>query len=110
MRRPDPKADADRSRPLAMSPYADTDPLFTTRTLIADFERIGLRAGQTVIMHSSMKALGGFVISGPPAVIDALMHVLTQAGTLVMPAFSNDNSDPAPWKHPPVPEAWWEIT
>lgn len=92
-----------------MSPYVETAPLFTTRTFIADFERIGLRAGQTIIMHSSMKALGGFVVGGPPAVIDALMHVLTPDGTLVMPAFSNNNTDPAPWKHPPVPEAWWEI-
>ncbi len=85
----------------------ETYPLLTTRTLIADFERIGLRAGQTVLMHSSMKAINGFVVGGPQAVIEALLHVLTSDGTLVMPAFSGDNTDPGIWKHPAVSEAWW---
>jgi aminoglycoside 3-N-acetyltransferase len=86
----------------------DTYPLLTTRTLIADFERIGLRAGQTVLMHSSMKAVGGFVVGGAQAVVDAVLHVLTADGTLVMPTFSGDNTDPGIWKYPAVPESWWE--
>jgi aminoglycoside 3-N-acetyltransferase len=38
----------------------------------------------------------------------ALMDVLTDSGTLVMPAFSGGNSEPSLWRAPPVPEDWWQ--
>ncbi len=82
--------------------------LITTRSLIADFERAGLHAGQIVLVHSSLKSLDGFVVGGPVAVVDALMHVLTPDGTLVMPTHSNENTDPEYWQHPPVPAEWWD--
>jgi len=82
--------------------------LITASTLIADFEALGLRAGQIVLMHSSLKALDGYVIGGAPTVLDALLKILTPAGTLVTPAFTGDNSEPSYWQHPPVPAAWWD--
>lgn len=79
----------------------------TTRTLVRDLKQLGLHAGQTVIVHSSLSKLG-WVNGGPVAVILALEEVLTQTGTLIMPTHSADLSDPAKWQHPPVPETWWE--
>jgi aminoglycoside 3-N-acetyltransferase len=37
----------------------------------------------------------------------ALLDVLGEHGTLVVPTHSGGNSDPANWSHPPVPETWW---
>ncbi len=80
----------------------------TIHSLIADFENIGLGKGMTVIVHSSLKALG-WVCGGPVAVVKALMQVIGEEGTIVMPTHSADLSEPSYWDSPPVPEEWWEI-
>ncbi|MCA9642384.1 MAG: AAC(3) family N-acetyltransferase, partial [Myxococcales bacterium] len=80
----------------------------TVASLEADLRAIGLAAGQVVLVHSSLSALG-WVAGGAQAVVEALLNVLTDAGTLVMPAYSTGNSEPTHWREPPVPEAWWQI-
>ncbi len=87
---------------------AEGGPPATIQSLRADFEALGLRPGQVVLVHSSLKSLG-WVSGGPVAVILALEMTLGAAGTLVMPTHSADLSDPARWRNPPVPEAWWPI-
>ncbi len=52
-----------------------------------DFETLGLRPGDIVLMHSSFKSLGP-VEGGIGALISALLHVLTPRGTLVVPTLS----------------------
>ncbi|MBN1963004.1 MAG: AAC(3) family N-acetyltransferase [Anaerolineae bacterium] len=79
----------------------------TVETLAADLAALGLRPGMTVLVHSSLSALG-WVCGGPVAVIQALQRVLMPGGTLVMPAHSGDYTDPAEWEHPPVPADWAE--
>lgn len=92
-----------------MSEYSAVDRSDAPRTrtsLAADLGKLGLAPGMTVIVHSAMSSLG-WVCGGPVAVVQALMDVLTPAGTLVMPAHSGEYSDPANWQRPPVPESWW---
>lgn len=48
---------------------------------------LGLSAGDDVVVHSSLRALGN-VEGGAPAVVDALRAVLGVTGTLVVPAFT----------------------
>ena len=79
----------------------------TRDSLAHDFRRLGLAPGGVVLVHSSLSSLG-WVNGGPLAVIQALQDVLTEEGTLVMPAHSSGNSDPAFWENPPIPESWHE--
>ena len=77
----------------------------TRDSLARDLRALGLEGGMAVLVHASLGSLG-WVCGGPVALIQALQDVLTQGGTLAMPAFSGDLSDPAQWQHPPVPRAW----
>lgn len=54
--------------------------------LCRDLQALGLQSGDTVLVHSSFKALGRW--SGTPdQVVDALLQVLGPSGTLLMPSF-----------------------
>lgn len=79
----------------------------TPSVLARDLRKLGLRHGMTVIVHTSMSRLG-WVPGGPQGVIEALLSVLTDQGTLVMPTHTGHLSDPSSWVAPPVPKGWWK--
>ncbi|MFX1388773.1 MAG: aminoglycoside N(3)-acetyltransferase [Promethearchaeota archaeon] len=80
----------------------------TISSLKHDFETVGVKPGSVIIMHSSLSKIG-WTVGGPVAVIEAILQILTKEGTLIMPTFTGDNSEPSYWENPPVPESWWEI-
>jgi aminoglycoside 3-N-acetyltransferase len=79
----------------------------TRATLAADLAGSGLLAGDTVLVHSSLRAVGR-VCGGAMAVVQALLDVLGPEGTLVVPAMTAGNRDPSTWD-PPVPESRWRV-
>ena len=79
----------------------------TVPSLVVDLAKLGVKTGMTLVVHSSLKSLGD-VNGGPVAVILALEEMLGVEGTLVMPTFTADNSEPSNWQHPSVPEEWWQ--
>lgn len=82
------------------------DEPLTVSSLAEDIRDLGVGAGDTLLIHSSLSALG-WVCGGAPAVIDAFQEVVTDAGTLVMPTHTG-YSDPSDWSNPPVPDDWEE--
>jgi len=87
----------------------DYSTIHTVSSLAEDLAQAGLQAGQIVLVHASLKKIGGWICGGAEAVVLALMHVLGQDGTLVMPTHTNTNTDPRFWNAPPVPESWWPV-
>ena len=78
----------------------------TVTSLANDLRRLGVAAGDTLLVHTSLSRLG-WVAGGAVAVVDALASVVGVAGTLVMPTHTAALCDPSGWSNPPVPEAWW---
>ncbi|MFJ9352335.1 aminoglycoside N(3)-acetyltransferase [Streptomyces sp. NPDC101237] len=83
-----------------------TGPLVTRGSLVEQLRRLGVRAGETLLAHTSLRSLG-WVNGGAVTVVESLLETLGPDGTLVVPAQSGDLSDPALWRDPPVPERWW---
>ena len=77
----------------------------TQSSLADDLRRLGLQQSNVVIVHSSMRSIG-WISGGPVAVVQAMLEVLGDDGTLIMPTHSGENTDPANWGHPPVPKEW----
>ncbi len=78
----------------------------TLSTMRGDLAALGIGPGDTLVVHSSLSAMG-WVAGGPQAVVTALLQSVGDDGTVTMPGHSGDWSDPAQWENPPVPAAWW---
>ncbi|AJY46361.1 aminoglycoside N(3)-acetyltransferase [Martelella endophytica] len=77
----------------------------TVSSLAAELAAADIAAGDTVIVHTSLKGVG-WIAGGPQALIAAILSAIGTEGTLVMPSFSAHLTDPAFWAAPPVPADW----
>lgn len=80
----------------------------TINSLYKDLIKLGVNRGDILLVHSSLSSLG-WVCGGAQAVITAIMDVLGNEGTLIMPTHSGDWSNPEEWENPPVPNEWINI-
>ncbi|MBM7836369.1 aminoglycoside N(3)-acetyltransferase [Clostridium sardiniense] len=85
----------------------NTKKLITKSYLKDEFRRIGIQEGDCLLVHSALSKLG-FVCGGEVAVVEALIEVVGEDGTIVMPTHSGDYVDPIFWGNPPVPNEWFE--
>lgn len=79
--------------------------VITRDLLVAQLERLGVRPGDVVVVHSSMSRLG-WIAGGAQTAVEALLTTVTPTGTIVMPTHSGHLSDPAGWQNPPIPADW----
>ena len=61
-------------------------PPVTREELTRDLRALGLRPGDTVLVHSAMSRIG-YVEGGAPAVVEAMLDGLGPGGTLAVPTF-----------------------
>lgn len=85
---------------------AHTEHPATRSSLLADLRRLGVIAGDTLLVHASLSSLG-WVCGDALTVVQALFDAVGRGGTLVMPTHSSDLSDPVFWQNPPAPTNWW---
>lgn len=76
--------------------------------LIKGFKDIGVKEGQSIMVHTSLKSLG-FVCGGAQIVIEALLQCVGNEGTIMMPTQSWKNLDPEEGVHWEEPKEWWQL-
>ncbi|MGI8907521.1 MAG: AAC(3) family N-acetyltransferase [Candidatus Sumerlaeaceae bacterium] len=62
-------------------------PVYRTQDLAEEFERIGLRQGDSVVLHSSLKSIGN-TADGAATVVDALLQVTGRSGNIRVPTYT----------------------
>ena len=63
--------------------------IVTREYLKEAFADLGICAGMKVMVHSSLKSFG-YVEGGADTVIDVLMELVTEEGTLMFPSFNHE--------------------
>ena len=66
-------------------------PLVKKERFVRDLSRVGIKKGDTLLIHSSLSKLGN-VHNGPQTIIDALIEGVGDKGNIVMPSYSYINS------------------
>jgi aminoglycoside 3-N-acetyltransferase len=79
--------------------------LQTRASLGGELAELGIRSGDVILAHSSLRSIG-WVCGGATAVAQALLDVIGPTGTLVVPACTAFNRDPSGWKDPGPPPSW----
>ena len=77
--------------------------LITKEVLIHKFFQLGIKQGDTLLVHASLSSLG-YVVGGAETLFLALRDIIGDQGTIVVPSQTVEISDPATWQYPPVPK------
>ncbi|MGL5351984.1 MAG: aminoglycoside N(3)-acetyltransferase [Clostridium sp.] len=86
----------------------NSDVILTKEDLVRLFSKCGVESGQTIFVHSSLKSLG-FVVGGAETVIRALLEIVSENGTIMMPSQTWKNLDPKRGVHWEIEEKNWDI-
>ncbi len=86
--------------------YVEPNKFTTRQQLVSALEKTGVKKGDILMVHVSTKSLG-FIIGGLRTVLDALYDAIGD-GTLMMPAFTGDLTDPSTWFKPPISKKHWK--
>lgn len=80
----------------------------TKEMIVKELEAVGLGKDDIVMVHTSLKSMG-YVCGGAQVVIEALIEVVGENGTIMMPTQSWKNLDPETGVHWDADESEWQI-
>lgn len=80
-----------------------------TKEKIRDFSiDLGLNKGDDVMVHAALSQLG-YLVNGADDLVDGVLAVIGEAGTILAPGHSGQLTDPSQWTDPQVPKEWFPI-
>ena len=78
----------------------------TKQSLIEGFRKLGVTSNQIIEVHSRLSSFD-YVLGGARTVVDALMEIASDGGTILMPIQSSDNTEPSGWTNPPIAASFY---
>ena len=84
-------------------------PTITETDLRRDLRALGLEAGDEVVVHSSLSAIG-WTEGGPRTVVDALLAVVDETGTILAPTFTASHAKSHPFDPEKTPSQTGAVT
>lgn len=80
--------------------------VLTKEKLISGLQMVGITGSQILEVHTKMSAFN-YVVGGAKTIVDGLLELCQNGGTILMPTQVADNSEPSDWQYPPIsPELW----
>eukprot|EP01117_Protostelium_nocturnum_P012714 TRINITY_DN4692_c0_g2_i1.p1 TRINITY_DN4692_c0_g2~~TRINITY_DN4692_c0_g2_i1.p1 ORF type:complete len:275 (+),score=81.84 TRINITY_DN4692_c0_g2_i1:31-855(+) len=76
--------------------------------ILSELTQLGVKEGDIILVHSSLSKIG-WIPGSAQSVFQCLLDSIGTNGTIVIPSFTSDNTDPKQWQRPPVPEEWMPI-
>lgn len=70
--------------------------MWSKERILQDIRDVGVREGNALIVHASMRAIGK-VVGGADTVVEALLEAVGPAGAIMAPAFNGANYVPETW-------------
>jgi aminoglycoside 3-N-acetyltransferase len=92
-------------KPTEHTVVAMTKRPITRASIVRDLQALGVAAGDTLVVHSSLSKMG-WVVGGAQAAVEALLEAVGSNGTLLMPTHSSSWTEPADWQNPTLPHEW----
>lgn len=92
-----------------MSEYKTVEQIVTKEMLLDGLRKLGVGSNMILEVHTAMSAFG-FVVGGARTIVDALLEIAADGGTILMPVQTGDNTEPSNWTKPPIaPQLWQEV-
>lgn len=74
----------------------------TKEVLKDSLAKLGVGSNQILEVHADLSAFD-YVVGGARTVVDALLEIAGDSGTVLMPAMAFDNREPSTWRYTEVP-------
>lgn len=73
--------------------------------IIEVLQQVGIEKNDNLIVHVSMKSLG-YVVGGVESIYRSFIDIVSEDGTIIVPAQSIELSHPGSWQNPPIKREW----
>lgn len=80
--------------------------IITKKSFLEGLEPLQIEKGDSLFVHCSLSSFG-FICGGAQVVIESLLELVGEEGTIIMPTQTWKNLDPSTGVHWEEPEEWW---